>query len=265
MNLDFVERMPEEIADYLLTDPIFNDIGDPTKNVAVIAVKPKDNLNEIQQRIDKLEICALVLVTQASCETPHNGGPFFDEVEIQVGVCDNRLINGTGKTAELIAIYVHSILHGWKPPSANGPLVSGDPAYVEIPPETPADKKKRLVAARFTTSAGVSYKPEQVVLPVIQVGPGQLVNITCATAGATIYYTTNGSAPTNATGTPWAGAPVNLAVGTVIKARAYKAAQRASKVASATIIAGASGQNFIDTEAGADFIDPETGVPFVDV
>jgi chitobiase/beta-hexosaminidase-like protein len=234
MNLDFIEKMPEEIADFLATDPYFTDIADATKNIPVLAFKKKETFSEIQRRIDSIQICALVIISQASVNDPSNGGPFFDEVEVQVGFIDNRIANATGKSAEIAAAYAASVLHGFKPASANGPLVLGDPAYVEIPPETAADKQKRLVAIRLTTSAGVSYAPQVVITPIINEDLGQIVNITSGTPGTTIYYTIDGSNPT-VLSTLWAGGPVIVPSGSTAKARAYKAGMRASRIASVII------------------------------
>ena len=58
------------------------------------------------------------------------------------------------------------------------------------------------------------------------------VAIACATDGATIRYTTNGSDPT-ASSTEYAG-PVNLKATTTIKARAFRDGLADSDVASAT-------------------------------
>ncbi len=52
----------------------------------------------------------------------------------------------------------------------------------------------------------------------------QNVAITCATPGATIRYTTNGSAPSHSNGTVYSG-PVVLSDITTLKAIAYKASQ----------------------------------------
>jgi len=78
---------------------------------------------------------------------------------------------------------------------------------------------------------------DTVATPVFSVAQGtyadaQQVAITCATAGATIRYTTNGTTPTE-TSSVYSSA-INVSVTTTIKAAAYKSGMTASAVASAT-------------------------------
>src|SRR6185295_5224548 len=62
--------------------------------------------------------------------------------------------------------------------------------------------------------------------------PPKAVTLTCATAGAQIYYTTDGSDPTTSS-TLYSGA-LNLTVDTVLKAKAFKTGMLASFAAVAT-------------------------------
>lgn len=94
------------------------------------------------------------------------------------------------------------------------------------------------VLARF-------YVDEQVATPAMTPAPGtytaaQSVTITCATAGAAIRYTTNGSEPTEASTLYTATIPVSST--TTIKAKAYKSGMAASATAVGvyTIQAGGS-------------------------
>ena len=80
-----------------------------------------------------------------------------------------------------------------------------------------------------------------VSLPEFSPAPGvypttQNVAISCATAGATIHYTTNGSTPT--TGSPTYSSPIPVAVTTTIKAIAVKAGLANSQVRSGTFYIG---------------------------
>lgn len=59
------------------------------------------------------------------------------------------------------------------------------------------------------------------------------VSMACATSGATIRYTTDGSTPTSSSGTVYSG-PIALTRTTTVKAIAYKSGMTPSGVAEAT-------------------------------
>ena len=59
------------------------------------------------------------------------------------------------------------------------------------------------------------------------------ITMSCATEGALIHYTVDGSSPTEAYGTPYQGAPIPITATTTIKAVAYRAGSNASAVTTA--------------------------------
>jgi hypothetical protein len=64
-------------------------------------------------------------------------------------------------------------------------------------------------------------------------GSSQDVTVTCSTSGATIYYTTNGSTPTESDSTVASGSTVTVASSLTLKAKAFKGGATASTVKSA--------------------------------
>jgi hypothetical protein len=90
----------------------------------------------------------------------------------------------------------------------------------------------------------------QVAAPVFTPGSGtytaaQSVTITCATSGASIRYTTDGSTPTTTTGTLYVG-PISVASTTTIKAIAFKTGYTSSPVVTVvyTINTGGGGTTY---------------------
>lgn len=132
---------------------------------------------------------------------------------------------------------------------------SGDPAFVDA-----ANGDYHLGASSPAIGAGAAYAGlgvdldevafadppavgcyeygERAADPAFDPAPGSTffptanVTLSCATEGASIHYTTDGSAPTESS-TPYA-APIALAATTTIKARAYAAGRGPSGIVSAT-------------------------------
>ncbi|HPS40012.1 MAG TPA: chitobiase/beta-hexosaminidase C-terminal domain-containing protein [Candidatus Cloacimonadota bacterium] len=95
----------------------------------------------------------------------------------------------------------------------------------------PVDTTTYLGAHTFTPGMEVVATP--VISPVSGVySTPQTVTITCATASASIYYTTNGTEPTEASTLYTSGFSVSAT--TTVKAKAYKTGFTASSVATAT-------------------------------
>lgn len=88
----------------------------------------------------------------------------------------------------------------------------------------------------ITTTATPTFDP-----PAGNYGSAQNVAISCATDGATIRYTTDGSTPTESHGTVYTG-PIAIAVAATVKAVAYKATLADSSVAGAAYTIGSTPQ-----------------------
>ena len=88
--------------------------------------------------------------------------------------------------------------------------------------------------AGYLTSEVASLAITQVAMPTIQNNGSNAVSITCATEGATIYYTTDGSAPTTSS-TEYTGPLTEGFSGVTIKAIAVKENMIPSAVGSGTV------------------------------
>ena len=112
---------------------------------------------------------------------------------------------------------------------------------------------KTMTVRTMATKAGLQNSNQDLAVYTLKVatptmtpvagtyGSGQSVTLATATAGATIYYTTNGSTPTHSSSTYSAGTPISVPANTVIKAIAGFAPSALwsdSDVASGTYIIG---------------------------
>lgn len=126
-------------------------------------------------------------------------------------------------------------LHFYDDDAAIGPgIAAGDRSGIAVRENTVI----RPVTVRF--AGGIVDETAVVATPAVSSGGGT-VTITCATADAAIYYTTDGGLPlwfaegnTNNVGTLYS-APFSATAGAVITARAFKSGSRASVVAPHTV------------------------------
>lgn len=96
-----------------------------------------------------------------------------------------------------------------------------------------ANKMNSIVSKinELVVFANGGVTPSVVATPSITINNG-VVTITCATSGATIRYTTNGSTPTSSSGNVYSTAFTPASGTTTIKAIAYKSGMTDSQVAS---------------------------------
>ena len=205
------------VANRLMADPYFEDIP-------VLALMPKETISELTNRLNKLTLAGTVIIPRLTGTMPNVFGPHFDKMEIQVGFCENRLLNATGKPVEDVVEKGASLLHGWTPANLSCPLYIDAPTIIEIPPENESDKHKRLIAVRLIAQGGVSYDIPTVETPAV-VNAAGTITITCATPGAAIFYRTDGKQPNPRTGsgsTLYTGG-FTPGPGVTVKARAFLA------------------------------------------
>ena len=89
------------------------------------------------------------------------------------------------------------------------------------------------MAAKSSLVNSAEATVEAVATPVISVDGSGNVTITCATEGATIYYTTNGSTPTTSSSSY--STTITPGAGTTVKAIAVKSGLVSSATASETL------------------------------
>ncbi len=129
---------------------------------------------------------------------------------------------------------------GSTPSASNGTAYTGPFSLEEL--SLPVTVKAIAVRnAESTPVAQQTYNTLATEKPVISISSAGAVTITCATAGASIRYTTDGTDPTSSTGTVFNGS-FNVANLATVKAIAYKDGYAESEVVSETYItSGISG------------------------
>lgn len=146
-------------------------------------------------------------------------------VEIAVNPLVNFAANGTGKHLSAIALEVLQAGHQYQLPGVAS-LTADSNAF-----ESGVDAENGLLIAVVTFKSQLNLDPPASVLqPTCTVGA--TVALACATAGATIYYTTDGSLPWsgNATATQYTAPFAVPSAGTDLRAAAYKSGLSGSNV-----------------------------------
>lgn len=231
-----------ELVELLKADPYFSDIA------AILTQRTGDIDAQIAEALGPLTandagksgLAILAIVPVAKCEHPNTPGPSLDDVRQVIRVHENRVVNsgagGIQKPAEDVAEYIAATLHQRSLDSASCGiyfeqiLLGNDEQYLTYD-------------VILRTHGRLLYQPSAVADPVIVVAGGNVTNITCGTAGATIAWTTDGTRPTcKLQAGVWVldnslafGFPVAVGAGTVVKARAYKAGLRGSEIVKLTV------------------------------
>lgn len=205
----------------ILAHPYFSD-------VPVISIEEKDFNSEIEQAIGRLGVCVSLMTPRTNVPSPNIPGPYFD-LFIDAYVGENVLLNryggGTGKKASDIAEAV---------------LAAGHLQYYDLQTEALLAVGCELVdktddeliwKASFKTSGGVGISglPAVVTPGITDDGAGG-ITLTCATGGAAMFYTTNGSFPSPRNGTLYT-APFIVASGTQVRVSGWLAGYSVSAVA----------------------------------
>lgn len=209
MSLCLTEQIMAEVAARIESEPLFAAVEvhvDADKNIVA----------EVQQRIAKLKRLVVPIINSASVLKPDVAGPYFDDINIDVGIFHNPKIAGDGPTIRAMAERVASLLHLWKPDSLSVPLKCSKDAISAVP-----DEKLNIWSVKASASGGLTYVLPQVAdITATQDEDG--VTLACATPGAAIFYTTDGRHPAPRNGTLFLE-DIPIPAATNLKARAWLA------------------------------------------
>jgi hypothetical protein len=229
-----LERLQNDVYARLSAHAYFVDVG-------VYLLRPRANLGftQIQTEVDQLISSlvrkagkggAAIMVLMPTADSPDANVPgprltYTISIRVQELVVVNMGPNGTGKSAEDIALEVAQVLHHFN--AGNGSVLVAAPDA--LTPSAEADPKV-TIDVKFSQLSGLT-KPAKVASPTIAPSSGaapQTVTLTCATAGATIRYSIDDSYPTLLY-----TAPLSIASACTLRVAAEKSGLQQSDVARA--------------------------------
>jgi hypothetical protein len=171
----------QEIADRLLADPFF-------ATIPVLVEVPRDVSFELQASVAAAGTWGTVLVPQAQVTAPNAPGPIFDPVEFAVRFRTNTPV-AQGAGALEAAETALALLHLYRPTTVNEVLFAAPEALRRV-----VEPNVVTYEIRVRTQVCSAYAVPQVATPTISLA-GSTVTLACATPGAAIFYTLDGTAP----------------------------------------------------------------------
>jgi len=244
----------------IASDEYFGDIRVLRQNKGVTEDDINVALSTLLEQGGKIGACAVVLMPDLKPDDSEGEtARYFERIAIQViaqPLFADDETSGVKKAAEELATRIMQICHGRTFGRKQTFMFDGMEPI-------PADPGKVSYGIYFRRTGGdISIaKPAR---PVITAVSGT-VTITCATGGAAIRYTTDGSAPyaANPDSLPYT-VPFTVSETTTIRAAATKAGMQPSEVAAAEVEASAnpSGENPEEiTITTADVLDFQSNLP----
>ena len=240
MSLSELEQDQADFAARASAEPYFADVGvyllRPRANASATQITQgiENALNCIVKKAGKGGAAVTVMMPLLQPRDPNVLGVQFDST-ITVRVQEHPLFNmaastGTLKSAECIALEVVKLFHHFRNGRGQIWTVSAGPVpNLDFEPKVTYDVTfSRLMP---TASAGKAAVPS--ISPKGGATPAE-VTLTCATPGAAIHYTLDGSYPApDAEGSTLYAAPFTVAAGALLRAVASLDGAQQSDVASA--------------------------------
>lgn len=188
--MDPLEYAQEMFAGRLAADPYFADIAVLQQRKGVTDDDIRQALGTLNAKAGKLGACVVVLMPSLQPKNGNAPSPIYN-IRLVVQVIDLPLFNlgesGTGKTCEQIAQRVRQLCHLLSTGEKTSWIWAGsDPL--------PVEEGSNSYGVAFTRESGDPHLPKVANVKSEATGPTSIA-LSCATAGATIRYTLDGSYP----------------------------------------------------------------------
>lgn len=227
-----LHRLQLHLAARLNDDPFFDYIpAVPIRDLQTLTLI-EQGLNAVRKKNGKSGAGVHVLMPLLDVDKPNPAGPITVgrvTLRCQELPAINYGAAGTGISSEEMALKCLDLFHLWSPGFI--PVLRGSKSAIvpnlEFSPRITHD-------VTFTFDLALA-QTDKVLQPQIENAGGQ-VTLTCGTAGAEIYFTTDESLPTRTppNGTLYGGPFATPAAGSILSVVAYKTDLSASNVAEVT-------------------------------
>jgi hypothetical protein len=230
---DILDILQADVTAILKAVPALADaavLSDDEGDIEADVIKNLGPLNAGET--GKRGLCLVVMAPEAENALPDTPGPQMEaRMDIQVieSVAINRGATGTGIRAAKAAVLALNALHL----QILGPCS----LWCDAKPIVPVRVKKGYQSRTVTMRTRIGLPGSGKVSAVAAQADGSSLALSTSTAGATIYYTTDGSypAPSNTAAIEYEGAVFDLPADTQIRAAAYAAGLNPSDVTSLLI------------------------------
>jgi hypothetical protein len=229
---DPLSRDQDDFFARLSLDSFFAEISVLEQRKGVTESDVEVALSTLNEKAGKIGAVVIVLMPDLVPTEPDAPGPEYrvrSTVQVITQALFNESATGTQKSAEQIAQRVRQLLHRFGTGAGVFSFAGMEPIA--------QDAGKVSYGVTFTRLARDEDLP-RCGTPLIDPDEGaapQLVTLTCATAGASLYSTTDGSYPSSANDAATLyTAPFNVATACTLRVAAEKAGMQQSNVAEAT-------------------------------
>lgn len=224
-----LDQLIQDMADQLGTDAVLAAVGVIPDRVRLASTSAEIFEDTLANALNATGMAVVIRPPRPDVENPNLVGP-QQEVTLFVDIYKSQYRVPSSNNVPLADLVERAMvaLHHYNPaqfPNHASYIVAGIPGL-----DDSFDRETVTVKAQNVSTVAIS----QVATPSVSIG-ASLVTLACATGGAAIFYTTDGSTPSPTNGTLYTAPYAKGISGTVHKAKAFLAGYLASDVGSGTV------------------------------